>query len=290
MNHKENLTMKKSVMKKKRQRLQMVCGNVFYTVLAFTAFTMTIYLNLVSCSLINGYYYLESDSDYELDQWNADDEAKQEEENNDQDDEPAQNDFIDAEADEDDDDDSNAVEYNSGCDGDISDEGDNDDENSVFSDKEKTKQQKHHRYKKHKKANGTQPSEEQKTDINSNSQSISDDSQGNTDNRPSLCLRLDSIDDDYESPDDFTKMKCFKSPEASLSLQLASDLTNDSSNIEPGQGEGWRNFSRQESDSEVSSMLPPIVIRSNSKENTQKKPKKVSFRQKVLIFQKIVLW
>jgi len=229
-----------------------------------------------------------------LDKWNKDDERKQEEENEEDDDdndvddndddEPAQNEFIDGEADEDDDDD-DIMEYNSGSDGDVSDaaNSDDDDENSTH---DKTTKQR--RFKKHRsKEKLKRLSNESKTiDLfngDSYSQTASEESQTNmndTDNKEndqSLRLRLDSVEDDDQPSETFTKMKTFRTE--SPSLHIGSDFTNDSSGIEPAQGGGKekRNASFQESDSEVSSMLPRIATQLKNNNIKQPKPKKVIF-------------
>jgi hypothetical protein len=207
-------------------------------------------------------YFVESDSDYELDKWNEADEKKQEE-GDDGDDIQKEdnsvtkkNDFIDEEADEDDDSRGGFDDINSGSDGDVSDEGNSDDndDNSVFSDDEKVKHKKRHKLKKYKKSKEkTQEDirnhEEGTLDLfnfNSNSQTGSDDSKNcnpvagipkdSEETGPGLCLRLDSIEEDEEISQNSTEKKEFKSPistrplstmeessQSSLSFQTASD-------------------------------------------------------------------
>lgn len=173
----------------------------------------------------------------------------------------------------------------SGSDGDVSDEGnsDDDDNSSVLGDKAK-----HHTVKKHKKSKEKHKklsNESTTIDLlngNSSSQTCSETSHtniGEKGNGQSLCLRLDSVEDD-EGTEFFTKMKDLSTPGTSLSLHVASDINSDNSRIEPAQcGGGQRKVSYQESDSETSSMLPRVAKHVSSKGNNQPKPKQVRYCQ-----------
>lgn len=189
---------------------------------------------------------------------------------------------------------------NSGSDGDVSDEGNSDnDENSVFSDDEQLKHKKRHKVKKLKKSIKNIPKNNDETTLdlfNVNSNSHTDNENYNAENtndespEPGLCLRLDSIEEDDGSSQDFTKTKEFKSPtgkppsteessQSSFSFHMTSDpeVTNESCRIQPAQGGGNnRSVPNDSENNELMSMFPKISKHINGKQmNTEPQNKKV---------------
>ena len=239
------------------------------------------------------------DSDYELDQWNQDDERKQQEGESDLDEEPKEkNAFVEDEAEEsDNNDDNNGYDIDSGSEGDISDGGESDisDEKSVFSDDGLSKRaaklkskKKHNESKKL-----TLNIEDATMDLFCDSRSRCDTKGDSNDSVPknnktekdseesaaSLSLRLDSVEDGDESNFSFpslpasSKRKTNVSSKVVKSLMNISEVSQESSQSSFGDalgsefGEISANSLEASSDS---SRIPPGQGESNAQGNEEK--------------------
>lgn len=154
------------------------------------------------------------DSDYELRKWNEDEDKKQKGGNTDLDEgKQEENAFLDVEAEESDtvDNDNDGWDIDSGSDGDVSDDGEGDDRNSVSGDSLKYKRKAKRKLKGLKLSK--MDSEERTMDLFGDSRSHSDaktesyetfpkigkEEFDNEEPASTLCLRLDSLEDDDES-------------------------------------------------------------------------------------------
>ena len=238
--------------------------------------------------------HFSDDSDYELDKWNKDDERKQEEGESEVEEEETKekNIFIEDEADESDngDDANGRYDVDSGSEGDISDGAESDnsaDENSVFSDDELSATTSSHKSrKKHKKSKQSMVNLEEKTmDLFCDSRSkggILDEptlKNNNTDKdsaeSESLCLRLDSLEEGDDTNFNFpsltvsTKLKTGVNSKGEKHLTNISDVSQESSQSSFGVGSrsGFGECTNSLEASSDSSRIPPGQGDNNTREN-----------------------
>ncbi|XP_022798593.1 claspin-like isoform X2 [Stylophora pistillata] len=228
----------------------------------------------------------EDDSDYELDKWNEDDEQKQEEGGSEVDGEDGEdkevkdkNDFLDDEADESDHDDfgDGRDDVDSGSEGDVSDDGENDnsaDENSAFSDDEFSITSLHSLKKKQKQSlikESIVHSKEETMDLFCDSRSRglendgsleknSNNEKGTGESVESLCLRLDSLEDGDDTNFNFPSSPVSSKMKAKMkNVANISEASQESSQSSFGVGLGsefGENANSLEASSD-SSVIPP---------------------------------